>query len=138
MRPLKRLSSEVGKRATKVRNKPVDAALGRIDLGRRNIGQGKGMGAVGAGLAVILEDVLGIPFGASVDTHNVEYVQDGEIYTVDVNAPFHRMADARSMIDTSTGFTGFITDDIEILETELIKARPIRDTYRVKVKIHDV
>jgi hypothetical protein len=92
---------------------------------------------VAAAIATILDDAVGVPFGASSDTVSAEPVSNGMRYIVDVNAPFDEMANARASIDTGTGFTSFVIDDIEVKNIRKVRTRPLRDTYRVTLVVRD-
>lgn len=104
---------------------------------KRNFGGGVGAGAVTAGVITILEDVIGVPFGGSVDTIDVEPAEDGTIYTVNVNAPTESSAKVRAFIDAGTGFTSLLTDTLDTRDVEVIGTRTFRDTYQVQIKISD-
>jgi len=102
----------------------------------RNFGGGIGAGTVGAGLATVLEDVVGVPFGGSTDTVSIENNPDGSIsYVVNVNSPTEDMAKVRGFIDAGTGFTSVLTDELDVQDVELVNTRVLRDTYQVKLKI---
>lgn len=102
----------------------------------RNFGGGIGVGTVGAALATVLEDVVGVPFGGSADTVGVNVNSDGSIdYTVNVNSPTEDMAKVRAFLDAGTGFTSLLTDQLDVEDVELVTKRPARDTYQVKLRI---
>jgi len=101
----------------------------------RNIGNGIGVGTVAAGVAVIIEDAVGVPFGGSSDILDVESAEDGNIYTVNANAPVEDMAKVKGFIDSSTGFISLLTDELDVQDVELVDKRALRDTYEVKLKI---
>lgn len=103
----------------------------------RNFGGGRGVGILGAAIGTALEDIVGVPFGGSSDIVGVEDAPDGMVYTVDVNSPFETMAEARAAIDSSTGYTSFVTEEMDTMDVEVVKTRVLRDTYRVKLKIKD-
>lgn len=131
-----RAQDRVKSRFSKLRNRPSDAVeRAAPSLENRNFGGGQLAGTGLAGIAVILEDTLGIPFGASSDITNVEPVQDGQLYTVNVNAPTRVMSDARAAIDSTTGFTYLVTDNIEIRSIEKLDERIARDTWQIKLVV---
>jgi hypothetical protein len=135
-----RIKQRVSSRTFKLRNRPGEALQERMpSASKRNIGEGTLAGAITAGIAVVAEDTLGVPFGASADTYEVERLtQNGDewiLYTVDVNAPSQNMAQARAFIDSSTGFLSYIVDEFDVEEADVVTVRPLRDTYRVKVKV---
>jgi len=121
---------------SRARNAPGERVARRLPEGRfLSWGRGEAVGAVNAGIAVILEDTLGIPFGATVDIVDVDPQEDGDVYTVNVNAPSKNIARARAFIDSSTGFTSYLVDEYEIEEAEVLNKRFIRDTHQIKVRI---
>lgn len=103
----------------------------------RNVGGGRVAGAVTAAVAVVLEDSVGLPFGASSDIQDTRSVDDGVVYTVNVNAPFESMAEARAAIDSTTGFTSFLTDQIGVESVTVQKTRIVRDTFEIEVLVED-
>lgn len=103
----------------------------------RNFGGGRGVGILGAAIGTALEDVIGVPFGGSSSVVAIEEESDGVVYTVDVNSPFETMAEARAAIDSSTGYTSFVTEEMDTMEVDVLKTRVFRDTYRVELKIKD-
>lgn len=131
-----KVKRRTGKRLSKIRNRPGMRIKKRTpDFEKRNFGNGKIAGAIGAGIATILEDTVGLPFGASVDVTNVEPVEGGQLYTVNVNAPSQNMAEARAFIDSSTGFLSYLTDEFDIEGVEVLNHRMARDTYQIEVKV---
>lgn len=133
-----RVSNRVSNRASQVRNRPSQRLQKRMPrLGQRNIGEGIGAGMVEAGVAVILEETLGLPFGASSDVTDVEPVEGGHIYTVNVNAPVENMAQARAFIDSTTGFSSVLVDTLDVQSVEVLNTRPLRDTYQIKIRVQD-
>lgn len=128
----------MGSRAHRIRNRPGSRIKKRAPkFDKRNFGGGVGAGAVAAGVATLIEDTVGVPFGGSVDTLSVENVEDGQVYTVNVNAPTQNMAEARAFIDAGTGFTALLTDLLDVRDVEIQNTRVLRDTYEVKLKIED-
>lgn len=105
----------------------------------RNFGGGIGAGIVGAAVATILDDTVGIPFGGSADVVDVQPAEDGTgtLYRVNVNAPTENMAKARGFIDAGTGFSSVLTDVLDVQDVEVIGTRTLRDTYQVTLKIRD-
>lgn len=134
-----RIRSAPTRRASKFRNrysKRVESATPDFLEGRA-IGSGTMTGAVGAGILTILEETVGVPFGASSDIVSVDPVDGGAIYTVNVNAPTQNMAQARAFIDSTTGFVSYLTDRFEIENAEVLNTRMARDTYQVEVLVED-
>lgn len=121
------------------RRTSVDDVIERntLQLENRNIGGGTAIGAASAAIAVVIEDTVGIPFGASSDIVGSRSVEGGTEYTVNVNAPFRNMAEARATIDSSTGFTSFLTDKIDIENVEIQRTRIFRDTYQIDVLVEE-
>lgn len=103
----------------------------------RNIGGGTAVGAAAAAIATAVEDTVGLPFGASSDIVASRSVSEGTEYTVNVNAPFRNMAEARATIDSSTGFTSYLTDRIAIENVEIQRTRVFRDTYQIDVLVEE-
>lgn len=131
-----RIKDRLGRRTFRLRNKPGEALQRRMpSLGDSNIGEGTLAGAITAGAAVVIEDTIGVPFGASADTYEVRREGEWVVYEVDVNAPSQNMAQARAFIDSTTGFTSFLMEEYNVEEAEVVKVRPLRDTYRVQVKV---
>lgn len=136
----RRIEDRVSNPGHNVRNRVNSRLSGTVPrFENRNFGGGIGAGVVGAGVATVLEDVVGVPFGGSTDTLDVQPADDGSgtIYTVNVNAPLENMAKARSFIDAGTGFTSVLTDTLQVENVELIGTRTFRDTYQVTLKIED-
>ena len=124
----------------RLRNAPGKQLRRRVPrFQKRNFGAGIGAGTVASGVAVILEDTVGVPFGADSDVQDVTPAGDGSgnIYTVNVNAPTENMAKARAFIDAGTGFTSILTDALDVQDVEVLGTRMLRDTYQVKLKIKD-
>lgn len=121
------------------RRTSVDDVIERntLQFENRNIGGGTAIGAASAAIAVVIEDTVGIPFGASSDIVGSRSVEGGTEYTVNVNAPFRNMAEARATIDSSTGFTSFLTDRIDIENVEIQRTRVFRDTYQIDVLVEE-
>lgn len=121
------------------RRTSVDDVIERntLQFENRNIGGGTAVGAASAAIAVVIEDTVGIPFGASSDIVGSRSVEGGTEYTVNVNAPFRNMAEARATIDSSTGFTSFLTDRIDIENVEIQRTRVFRDTYQIDVLVEE-
>lgn len=120
------------------RNRPSRALERRFPkLENRNFGGGTMAGLLEAGIAIVLEDTVGVPFGASSEIVDTEPASNGTIYTVNVNAPTKNMAEARAFLESSTGFASVLTDIVDVEEAEVLNVRPLRDTYQVKVRIRD-
>jgi len=135
---IKQVSDAVTDTAHNVREAPDNAIQQNTpDIPRRNLGGGTAIGAITAALATVVEDTVGVPFGASSDIVDSEPVNGGIKYTVNVNAPIETMAEARASIDSTTGFTSFLTDRIEVDNVEIEKTRILRDTFQVEVIVRD-
>jgi hypothetical protein len=136
---LRKIEDRIDDKAHRFRNntfsKPIEERVPEIP--KRNFGGGIGAGFVEAGIAVVLEDVIGVPFGADTDVVGIEKTEEGMHYTVNVNAPLENMAKARAFIDSGTGFTGILTDVYDVRDVEVLKTRPLRDTYQVELMIKD-
>lgn len=135
-RVVSNIRSKVGERTERIRNKPGRIAEKRLpELNQLNIGRGRAVAGVGAGILTILEDTIGVPFGATIDIVNTEPTEDGMLYTVNVNAPTEGIAEARSFIDTGTGFSSYLTEEYNIESMEIVGKRPLRDTYQVDIEV---
>lgn len=135
---IQRLENRVDDKAHELRNRPSKRLQRNMPrLGQRNIGEGVGAGLVEAGTIVILEDILGVPFGANVDVVDSEPSQGGTIYTVNVNAHGENLARARAFLQSTTGFSSVFTDTLDIKNTEVLNTRIARDTYQVEILVQD-
>lgn len=125
--------------AHRARHRVLDEPLNRRvpRLGQRNIGEGIGVGLVEAGIAKILEETLGIPFGSDTEIVDSNPTDGGMIYTVNVDAPLENMAKARGFLEGTTGFTSVLTDRYDVQNVEILKTRVLRDTYQVEVLVED-
>jgi hypothetical protein len=79
-----------------------------------------------------------VPLGSETEIANVEKVEGGTKYTVNVNAGFRNQAMFRSIMETGTGYTSLITDRNEIVDEEVLRKRPLRDTYQFEVLVEGV
>ena len=135
---LRQMSNKLKGPGHRIRDKQDNRIEGAVpQFKERNFGGGRGVGILGAAIGTALEDIIGVPFGGSSSVVNVEEASDGVVYTVDVNSPFETMAEARAAIDSSTGYTSFVTEEIDTVGVDVLKTRVLRDTYRVKLKIKD-
>ena len=108
----------------------------------RNFGSGIIAGAAQAGIADVLEDVIGVPFGAETEMVGIDNsaTMDGTSgveYTINVNAPTQTMAEARAFVESGTGYTSLLTDLLKVENVELVKSRALRDTYEIVVFVED-
>lgn len=121
-----------------VRNAPGDALRKNIpEVDNRNFGAGLAVGTVEAAVALVLKETIGIPFGSDVEIVDTEPAQGGVIYTVNVDAPFQNMAQAQAFFESGTGFTSLLTDQIDVQSAEVLRTRPLRDTYQVEILVED-
>lgn len=126
------------KKLNRIRNAPgsqLEKKIPRVE--GMNIGRGTAVGVVQAAIAVILDDTVGVPFGASSEILDTENTNGGTLYTVNVNAPTANMAQARAFLESTTGFASILTDNIDVRGVDVVSIRPLRDTYEVKVKVSD-
>jgi hypothetical protein len=100
-----------------------------------NFRDGRTVGMIGGGILTILEDTLGLPFGASSDIVETRPVKGGVVYTINVNAPTQNVAEARAFLDSSTGFSSYVTDAYDVSDVEVLNERLLRDTYQVEIKV---
>jgi len=134
----RKLENRVDKRLHKIRNRPGSALAKRApQIPNRNFGGGITVGTVQAGISIILEETVGVPFGGETEITDAEPVQGGTLYTVNVNSPFENMARAKAFFEANTGFASLLTDLLEVEDVEVLRTRPLRDTYQVKVLVHD-
>jgi hypothetical protein len=108
----------------------------------RNFGSGVLAGAAQAGIADILEDVVGVPFGAETEMVGIDNTasyqgSDGVMYSLNVNAPTQTMAEARAIIEAGTGYTTYVTDLSKVTSVDLVRTRVLRDTYAIDVFVED-
>jgi len=133
---IRRVEDRVDQAAHDTRQIPDEFLQERVpELENRNIGGGRVVGIVSAAVATAVEDAVGVPFGASSDIIDTEVVDEGVLYTVNVNAPIETMAEARAALDSTTGFTSFVTDKIDVEDVEVQKMRIVRDTYQIDVLV---
>lgn len=134
----RRVNDRVRNRASSVRNRPGRALKRRLpQFQSRNFGGGLAVGAAQAGVAIVLERTLGIPFGAETEISDVRSTGRGTVYVVNVNAPFQNMADVRAFIESGTGFTTFLTEEINVQSSQVLKTRMFRDTYQIEILVED-
>jgi len=133
-----KVNNAVTSRTHKARQRPGKRLERRLpDFQNRNIGRGTAIGAVASGIAVILEDTVGVPFGASSDIVDSRSDGNATVYTVNVNAPTEHMAQARAMIDSTTGFSSFLTDKLDVENLEVEKTRIFRDTFQAEIRVEN-
>lgn len=134
----RRASNRLDRPASRIRNSPGSILQRRIpQFPNRNFGGAVGIGVIEAGIALILEDTLGIPFGSDTEVVNTESRGGGTLYTVNVDAPFENMARARAFFEANTGFTSLLTDLLEVQDVRVLKTRTIRDTYQIEVMVEN-
>lgn len=100
-----------------------------------NIDAGTIVGAVGTAIVWLFEDYLPGRVAADAEIADVETVDGGIRYTVDSNAMIESQSRFRAILDSGTGITSLWTDEIEVQSIELVKARPVRDTYRYEIVV---
>lgn len=134
----RRIEDRIGDRPSNIRNRPGGRLEKRFPkFENRNFGGGTAVGIVQAAIVTVIEDTVGVPFGADAEIIGVEPVSGGVLYTVNVNAPSENIAKARAFIDAGTGFTTILTDLLDVRSVEVTKTRMIRDTYQVEVRVED-
>lgn len=121
----------------KVRNAPGTALERRVPqpFEKLPVGRGTLAGAIAQGIGVILQDTIGLPFGAEAEVVEVEQTENGYLYTVNVNAPSENLAQARAFLESTTGFTSYFTDRFDVKEANVINGRVLRDTFIVKIEV---
>lgn len=134
----RRAADRVKDRSSSLRNRPGQAVQHKFpQFENRNFGGAIGVGLVEAGIAVVLESTLGIPFGSDVEVPSTRSTSRGTIYTVNVDAPTENMARARAFLEANTGFTSVLTDLYDVDNVEVLRKRPLRDTYQVELLVED-
>lgn len=134
----RRVEDRVDNRARKLRNRlddPLERRVPKVE--NRNIGNGIGVGAIEAGIAKILDDTLGVPFGSDTEIVDAEPIDGGMKYYVNVDAPLRNMARMRGFFEAGTGFTSLLTDEVDVEDVDVVKTRVLRDTYQIVVNIRD-
>lgn len=134
----RRVEDRIDDKASNLRNRPGKRLQKRFpQVPRRNFGDGIAVGTIEAAIAIILEDTVGIPFGSETEIVDSEPVNGGTLYTIDVDAPTENMARAKSFFEANVGFTSLLTDFLEVESVQVLRARPLRDTYQIKIKVVD-
>ena len=101
-----------------------------------NIKGGTLTGAIIAGVTTLLDDYA-LPLGSETEIVDTEPVDNGVLYTVNVNAAFKNQARFKAMMESGTGFTSLITDKFNIENEGAVKTRPARDTWQYEVLVED-
>lgn len=121
-----------------LRNRPGSRLKRTIPpLENRNFGGGRVVGALEAGVAIILQETVGLPLGSDVEVVDTEPAQGGTAYTINVDAPTRNMAETEAFFEAGVGFTSLLTDLIEVESTEVLRTRIVRDTYQIEVLVED-
>lgn len=103
---------------------------------RGNFEDGTLTGGIVATLVNILDDTALDAIGADTELVDADVQPDGSvIYTVNVDAAFENQARFQSKIEASNGYIGLFTDDIEVVDVEVVEKRPARDTYSFKIRV---
>jgi hypothetical protein len=93
-------------------------------------------GAIIAGISVLLDDYA-IPLGSETEIVDSDVTKNGTIYTVNVNSSFKNQARFKAMMESGTGFTSILVDDFDMKAEEVVKTRPMRDTWQFEVLVED-
>lgn len=134
----RRIEDRIDNKSHNLRNRPGDRLRKRLpDFEHRNFGGGKAVGAIEAGVALAIDEVVGVPFGSDTEIVDSEPVSGGMKYTINVDAPFENMAEFRAFYEGGTGFTSLLTDTINVSNTEVVKTRVLRDTYQMEIVVED-
>lgn len=133
---LRRVGDRLDDRSSNIRNRQ-SARVQTVtpSLPRRNIGDGMAVGVIGSAL----EDLIStyVPIGSDTEVVGVTGRGDGIVYTINTDAVFENMAKAEGFMESGTGFTSFVTDKIDVENAEVLRTRPLRDTYQVEVYVED-
>lgn len=133
---LRQVGDRLDKRASNIRNRQSHRVQKATpSLKRRNIGDGMAVGVVGS----LIEDFISsyIPIGSDTEVVGVRKEGEGVVYTVNTDAVFENMAKAEGFMESGTGLTSFITDKIDVEDVQILRTRPLRDTYQVEVYVED-
>lgn len=109
-----------------------------VQFPNENLEDGTGVAAIATAIVYAAEDYLPVRLGASVSVTNVSRVEGQPKtfdYTIDVNGALENQARLKAKITSGTGFTSLWSDKIEVKEMETLAERPVRDTYRYKIRI---
>lgn len=92
---------------------------------------------IGNGRLIVLQSTmpLGFIFGGSVDIESSEEVEDGTIYTVNVNGVSKNAAAAQAWLAAGNGFASILVDELSRESIEVVNERILVDTYEAKVKV---
>lgn len=133
---VRKITDKVGDRSNKLRNRVGKNARERLPrFGNRNIGEGTVIGTIEAGVATLLKDTVGIPFGSEVEIADISKSQGGTVYTVNVNAPFEDMAKMQAFFEANTGFTSLLTNKLNVESVDVLNTRLARDTYQIDILV---
>lgn len=133
---LRQFGDRIDKRSSNIRNRQSKRIQKLTpDLQRRNIGNGMAVGVIGSAI----EDIISayVPIGSDTEVVGIRAEGDGVVYTVNTDAVFENMAKAEGFMESGTGLTSFVTDKIDVNEVEILRTRPLRDTYQVEVYVED-
>lgn len=134
----RKINDRIRDKSSNLRNTPGERLANSFpQFPNRNIGGGVAVGIVEAGVAIVLERTLGIPFGAETEISDVSTTNRGTVFTVNVNSPFENMARARAFIESGTGFTTLLTEEMNVQSVEVLKTRTLRDTYQIEILIEN-
>lgn len=102
-----------------------------------NIQPGTLTGAIVAAIATTTDELVPVDILAETEISDVEKVDDGTIYEVNVDAPLEQQARFEAMMEAGTGVTSLVVDQFDVEDTDVLKKRPSRDTYQFTVKVKD-
>lgn len=102
-----------------------------------NIEPGTATGAIVSAIAIITDDLIPIDVLADTEISQVDTVEDGAVYEVNVDAPLKQQARFEAMMEAGTGATSLLVDEFEVEEPDVVKKRPSRDTYQFTVKVKE-
>lgn len=133
---LRRIGGRIDDRASNVRNRQsrrVQMATPSLD--RRNLGDGMTVGIIGSAI----EDLIAtyVPIGSQTEIASVKSQGEGIVYTINTDSVTENMARAEAAMESGTGFTTFLTDNLDVENVEVLRTRPLRDSYQVEVYVED-
>lgn len=133
---LRSVGDRLDRRASNVRNRQSRRVqMVTPSLDRRNIGDGMAVGAIGSAI----EDIVSayVPIGSDTEIVGISEEGEGVIYTINTDASFENMAKAEGLMESGAGFASYITDRIDVKDVQILRTRPLRDTYQMKVYVED-
>lgn len=102
-----------------------------------NIRPGTLVGLTYAAIATTIDELAPVDIAAETEITNVERVDEGMMYTVNVDAPLEQQGRFQALAESGQGFISFMTDDMEVKSQSLPRKRVVRDTWQFEVLVKD-